>query len=344
MSRNFKIGLLVFISIIVSTFTFYGWQIAKTPNLQTEHDKDFVLYVPTNGTYEGILDSLKKNNVVRDEMSFRFLAKLLKLPQRLKAGRYIIKKNAGNYGVINKLRQGNQDAVRLTFNNIRLKKDLIARIGSKFEFGEAELAKQMNNPEICQKYGFDTTTIVGMFLPNSYEIYWNTKSEKLLDRMHSEYQKFWTAGRISKANAIGFTPVQAITMASIVDAETNKEDEMPRVAGAYMNRYKLPMPLQADPTVVFAWQDFGIKRVTKNLLAIKSPYNTYRNLGLPPGPINLPSTAAIDAVLNYEKHDYLYFCAKEDFSGYHTFAVSYDDHLNNARMYQATLNNRNIMK
>ncbi len=346
MSRNFKIGLFITVSVIITTFTFYFWQMAKTPNFQVDKDKDFALLIPTGGTYEGMLDTLKKNEVVNDQITFRFLAKLLKLPERIKPGRYVLRRNMGNLEAIQKLRNGSQDAVRLTFNNIRLKSDLIQRIGSKFEFGADSLKNLMNDPAVCQKYGFDTTNIVSMFLPNTYEIYWTTKVDKFLGRMHDEYSKFWTPARLEKAKALNYSKAEVSVMASIVDAETNRNDEMPRIAGVYLNRIREGMPLQADPTVIFAWRDFSIKRVTGRLSALDSPYNTYRNLGLPPGPINLPSTVAIDAVLNAEKHQYLYFCVKIDpdgkLLGYHDFAETYEDHLLNARMYQEALNKMNI--
>jgi UPF0755 protein len=206
----------------------------------------------------------------------------------------------------------------------------------------------MSDPAVVAEYGFDTTTIVSMFLPNTYEFYWNTSSKELLDRMHKEYQKFWTEERKQKAKAIGFTPVQVSVLASIVEAEQGRwADERPRIAGVYINRMtskETDYKLQADPTLVFAHGDFAIRRVLTGHKQINSPYNTYKFRGLPPGPINLPSPVSIDAVLNYEKHNYLYFCAKEDFSGYHAFAQTYEEHLKNARLYQAALNSKNIMK
>lgn len=346
MSRSFKIGLFITVAVVITTFSFYFWQITKTPNFQQGKDKDFALLIPYGGTYESMMDTLKKNDVLNDELSFRFLSKLLKLPERIKPGRYLLKPTMGNMDAIRKLRNGNQDAVRLTFNNIRLKEDLIKRIGDKFSFGADTLGALLNDPQVCQKYGFDTTNIVSMFLPNTYEIFWTTKADKFLGRMHDEYQKFWTPVRLEKAKALGYSKAEVSVLASIVDAETNRNDEMPRIAGVYLNRIRQSMPLQADPTVIFAWRDFSIKRVTNRYSALNSPYNTYRVLGLPPGPINIPSTVAIDAVLDAEQHNYVYFCVKLDpdgkLLGYHAFAETYEDHLNNARMYQAALNKMNI--
>lgn len=345
MSRNFKVGAFITMAVITTTFTFYFWQIFKTPNLQMEKPQSFVLYIPRGATYETVMDSLKKHEVINDQVSFRFVAKLLNYPERVKAGRYEIKPNSTNKTVLDKLREGNQDAVRLTFNNIRLKDDLIERIGPKFEFGQAEFREALASPEVCQKYGFDTTTIMSMFLPNTYDIYWNVGTERFLDRMHSEYKKFWTDERLAKAKSINLTPVEVSTLASIVEEEqARKKDERPRVAGMYINRLNSDMPLQADPTVKFALRDFGIKRILTAQLMTPSPYNTYRYPGLPPGPIRLPDQVSLDAVLNYEKHNYTYMCAKADLSGYHAFADNYADHMANARLYQAELNRLKIMK
>ncbi|CAG4991830.1 Endolytic murein transglycosylase [Dyadobacter sp. CECT 9275] len=345
MSRNFKIGVFITLAILTTTFTFYFWQIFKTPNIQVDKQTSFALLIPEGGTYEQVLDSLNKHDVITDQISFRFLAKFLKYPEKVKAGRYVLKPNTSNYNAIKKLVSGSQDAVKLTFNNIRLKDDLIRRIGNKFEFGEDAFRKALNDPEVCRKYGLDTLTIVSMFLPNTYEVFWTTGTEKFLDRMHSEYKKYWNEQRLAKAAAIGLTPVQVSVLASIVEEEqARKVDERPKVAGLYINRLHAGMPLQADPTIKFALQDFAIKRILNDQLRISSPYNTYVNTGLPPGPIRVADFKSLDAVLDYEKHDYIYMCAKADLSGYHAFATNYADHLNNARMYQAELNRLKIMK
>ncbi|GAB2797419.1 endolytic transglycosylase MltG [Rhabdobacter roseus] len=345
MSRNVKIGAFLALAVITTTFTFYFWQIFKTPNLQLEKEESFALLIPEGATYQTVLDSLKAHEVVNDQISFRFLAKLLDYPENVTPGRYVIKPNATNYTVIKKLLSGVQDPVRLTFNNIRLKEDLVNRIGPRFQFGTNELRTALSDPEVCHKYGLDTLTVVSMFLPNTYEIFWDVSTEKFLDRMHSEYQKFWNEERQAKAKAIGLTPVQVATLASIVEEEqARNKDERPRVAGLYLNRLNAQMPLQADPTIKFALQDFGIKRVLHNQLLVDSPYNTYRYVGLPPGPIRVADLTSLDAVLNHEKHNYIYMCAKADLSGYHAFAETYADHLNNARMYQAALNQLNIRK
>ena len=346
MQKNTNLIRIVFIvfALFTTMFSYYIWQITKTPNYQVDEKKGFALLIPKGANFDTVWDSLRVNKIVRDELSFKFLAKLLKYKDNVKEGRYVLKANMGNYEVIKKLRSGDQDAIRLTFNNIRLKKDLIHKIGNKFSFDSTALSKILEDSATAHKYGFTNETFMCMFLPNTYEVFWTTTPDELLGTMKTWYDKFWTEERKQKAKEIGLDPIKAQIMASIVEAETKKADEKPRVAGVYMNRLRDNMPLGADPTVVFAHQDFSIKRVTKALLQINSPYNTYKFTGLPPGPINLPDLASIDAVLNYEKHDYLYFCAKEDFSGYHNFAITFSDHLNNARIYQEALNTLKIMK
>lgn len=345
MSRNLKIGLFLTASILLTTFTFYFWQIYRSPNLQVrENDKTFALLIPRGSTFESVMDTLQKHEVLNDEMSFRFLAKLMKYPDLVKEGRYEIKPRMGNRAALVKLRSGDQDAMPVTFNSMRQKSDLIQRLGSKFEFGPEALGPLLNDPAVCEKYGFDTTTIVCLFLPNTYEFFWTIKPEALLERMGSEYKKFWTPDRQAKAKALGLTQTQTQVLASIVAAETNKRDEQPRVAGVYLNRLKRGIKLEADPTVIFALRDFGIRRLLTRQLAIDSPYNTYRYAGLPPGPINLPAPATIDAVLNAEQHDYLFFVVDARFNGYHTFSKNLSEHLANARLYQQALTRMKIMK
>lgn len=345
MSRNFKIGLFLTVSILLSTFSFYFWQVLKSPNLQIgDNDKTFALLIPKGSTFESVMDTLKRHDVINDQTSFRFLAKLMKYPELVKEGRYEIRPNMGNREALVKLRSGNQDAMPVTFNSMRQKSDLIQRLGGKFEFGPNALGNLLNDPATCQKYGFDTTTIVCMFLPNTYELFWTIKPETLLERMGSEYKKFWTPDRQAKAKELGLTQTQTQVLASIVAAETNKRDEQPRVAGVYLNRLKRGIKLEADPTVIFALRDFGIRRLLTRQLAVDSPYNTYRNTGLPPGPINLPAPATIDAVLNAEQHEYLYFVVDARFNGYHTFSKTLAEHLANARLYQQALTRMKIMK
>jgi len=327
MSRNIKVGAFITMAVLTTSFTFYFWQIFKTPNLQLEAERSFALLIPEGASYESVIDTLQKNEVINDEISFRFVAKLLNYPERVKAGRYLIKPDATNYTVVQKLREGNQDAVRLTFNNIRLKNELIERIGPRFEFGEKKFREALSDPALAQKYGLDTTTIMSMFLPNTYDIYWNVGTERFLDRMHSEYQKFWSDERKAKAKAINLTPGQVSILASIVEEEqARKPDERPKVAGMYINRLQTGMPLQADPTVKFALGDFAIKRILTAQLLTPSPYNTYLNKGLPPTPINSPGAKALEAALAPAAGDWIYFITI-DKQGHSLFTSSYEEFL-----------------
>jgi UPF0755 protein len=344
MFKNKKIlaYLLVAVSTIAATLAFYFWQVAYSPNLNVDGKQKFVLYLPKNATYESMMDTLRTHKIINDEVAFGFMTKRMGLRESLRSGRYEIEPNAANKEIISKIRSGNQDPVKLTFNNIRTKDDLIKKIGTKLDFDSNLLLERITKEEECAKYGFTSETIMCMFLPDTYFIYWDSSVDDFLKRMNSEYKKFWNEKRLSQAQAINMTPIQVGVMASIVQSETNKPDEMPKVAGVYVNRIATDMPLQADPTVKFAVGDFSLKRILTKHLSISSPYNTYRNLGLPPGPIALPERIALDAVLGYDKHNYTYFCAKEDFSGYHNFAATYTEHLKNADIYQAALDARGI--
>jgi UPF0755 protein len=344
MSQNVKIGLFIAVSVITITFSFYFWQIFRTPNLNLEGKKPFALLIPKGTTFDGVLDSLKKNNMLNDEQSFRFLSKLMKYNENVKMGRYELRPDLANHEAIKKLRSGSQDPLTVTFNSIRLRQDLAQKVGAKFAFGPDSLGKYLDDPAVCRAYGFDTTTIVCLFIPNSYEMFWTIKPKALIDRMAVEYKKFWTPERQQKAKALNMSQSEVQTLASIVQGETNKTDEQPRVAGVYLNRLAQGIKLEADPTVIFALRDFGIRRLLTRQLSVDSPYNTYRHTGLPPGPINLPSISAIDAVLNAEKHDYLFFVVDARFNGYHTFSKTLSEHMANARLYQRALTERKIMK
>lgn len=325
------------------SFSFYVYQIFLTPNiLIDEGDKEVELLIPTGATIQTVKDSLTKKDIVHDQKSFFFLTRLFNYNESIKPGRYLIQPKMANFQLIKKLKRGLQDPVKLTFNNIRLKKDLSQKIDLKIEASEHEIDSMMKDAALTKTYGFDTTTIIAMFIPNTYEFYWNTSAKKLFDRMHDEYQKFWSEERLQKAKALGLTPIEVSIVASIVEAETQQRSEKSRIAGVYLNRLKEGMPLQADPTVKFAIGDFSIKRILSGHTLIESPYNTYKYPGLPPGPINLPSVVSLDAVLNAENHKFIYFCASPKNPGFHDFAEDYNDHVNNANRYHKHLNKNKI--
>lgn len=276
--------------------------------------------------------------------AIKTLARHTDYSENIRTGRYPINKTIGSLMFFRKMRNGQQEPVKLIVKSVRTKERLADAMSSKLMVKKEDLLAFLNNNDSCQKFNLDTATIITLFVPNTYEVYWNMSVQKLLKKMNEEKKKFWNADRLKKADDLKLSPEEVMTLASIVDEETANNAEKPMVAGMYYNRLVKPMPLQADPTIKFALNDFAIKRIYNNMLHVKSPYNTYINEGLPPGPICIPSVAGIDAVLNMVHHDYLYMCAKEDFSGTHNFARTYQEHLQNAARYTEALNNKNIGK
>ena len=241
-----------------------------------------------------------------------------------------------------RLSSGQQTPVKLTIPSVRTAERLAEELSEKLMISKAEMLRMLESNDSCAKYGKDTATILCIFIPNTYEVYWDMSADKLMKRMKKESEAFWNEKRSGKAKALGLTTDEVITLASIVDEETANNGEKPMIAGMYYNRYKQGMPLQADPTIKFALKDFEIKRIYNKMLSVASPYNTYKNVGLPPGPIRIPTVAGIDAVLDMVHHEYLYMCAREDFSGTHNFAKTYQEHLKNAARYTKALNERGI--
>ena len=340
-NKKLKIFILLF-SLVSAMFSYYVWQVFKTPNFRVEANQPFELFIPEKASYETVLDTLKKHDLVRDQLSFRFLAKVLNYPEKIRPGRYIIHSEMGNWEMLRKLRNGRQDAYKVVINNFRLKEDMAGRIANQTDYDSAAIYAILDSTELMQQWGFNSETSPAIFVPNTYEVNWTTSFSEFLTKMNRAYEKFWTTKRKSEAEKLGLTPVQVSILASIVYGESKNSKEQARVAGVYWNRLQINMPLQADPTVVFAWKDFTIKRVTSKYTALNSPYNTYRNTGLPPGPISIVPSDVIDRVLNLEHHQFLYFCAKEDFSENHSFAVTYSEHMQNAANYQKVLDQRKI--
>jgi UPF0755 protein len=337
--------MLVFLiagSVLGISLTFYFYQVFFSANTLVESDQPYLLKIPSNSVYKNVVDQLYEERVINDAVSFGFVAKILGYQEAVKPGLYQIDPKMSNLQLVRMLRSGQQTPVRVTFNTIRTKEDLAEKISANLEVSKEQFLELLQDSVYIRKFGVEEETVMSLFIPNTYEFWWDTSAEELFERMHKEYQIFWTDARKQKAQDLGLSQQEVSTLASIVQAESQNSDERPKIAGVYLNRLRIGMPLQADPTLVFAAGDFSIKRLTAKQMAIDSPYNTYKYAGLPPGPINLPDINSLDAVLNYEKHSYLYFCAKEDFSGYHSFAVGYDEHLSNARRYQRALNAANI--
>lgn len=307
------------------------------------------VYVDQDDNYDSLVAKLRPVAKAHCIQAFTILARHSNLTHHVHTGRYALKPSMGAFTVFRHLKNGMQDPVNLVVPSVRTMPDMAGALSKKLMMDSTELVRALTSEDVCRKYGYDTATIAAMFIPNTYDIYWNVSIGKLLDRMKKESNKFWNFERTQKAKAMNLTPVEVITLASIVDEETANNAEKPMIAGMYYNRlmlrnaeYPEGMPLQADPTIKFAWKQFGLKRIYNNLLSIKSPYNTYKNPGLPPGPIRIPSVAGIDAVLNHVKHEYIYMCAKEDFSGTHNFARTYQEHQQNAAKYTKALNERGI--
>ena len=334
--------VLVILMIFGLAFGYWLYRTVMSPNVQTAEGKDVELFIPTGSDYEQLKAILSDARCIVNEKSFNWVAEKKELPANIHPGHYVVKSSMSNNQLVNMLRGGLQTPVKVTFNNMRNVDQLAGRIATQIEADSSSIAMLLHNQEYINQLGFNNYTIPALFLPDTYEFYWNTDAEGFVVRMFQEYNKFWTEERKQQAQAKGLTPVQVSTLASIVNKETNMSDEMPRVAGVYLNRLKSNWLLQADPTLIFAWNDYSIKRVLDRHKEIESPYNTYKYPGLPPGPICIPSITAIKAVLNAEDHHYYYFCAKEDFSGYHNFAKTLAEHNRNAARYQQALNQRGI--
>ena len=339
--KKILIPLIVF-STLLSTTSVYIYQMLFSPNFLI-NQPDKMIIIEDNTDFKTLTNQLIEDTLLNDIISFSFLSKLMKYSENVKEGNYKVKMNMSNYDLISMLRSGNQTPINITFSYSRKINDLAQNISQKLKISEKELMDYIIKNGLSN-YGFDTQNIIGMFLPDTYEVYWDITPKKLLDKMKEEYDKFWNSERIRKLKRVNLSKNEVITLASIVASETNKIDEADRIAGVYINRLRKKMLLQADPTLIFAANDFSIRRVLNKHKKIKSPYNTYMNKGLPPGPIRLSPKKYIDAVLNFEDHRYIYFCAKDDFSGYHEFAITLSEHNKNARKFQRALNKRKIYK
>lgn len=337
--KSIKIG--IFIAIAAFIYLVY---ILFSPNFFLSSDKKAYLYIADSSSFEDVVLNLQQNVKVVNSSAFRQVAGLLHYGAKIRPGRYELKTGMNNFQLVRILRSGRQTPVQLSFNNIRTKEQLAGRLGSQLMADSLSISNLLNDTAFLRTYNLNPSTSVTLFIPNTYEVFWNTNAAELFERMNKEYNKFWTEERKAKAALIPLSLTEVSTLASIVEEESNKKAERPMIAGLYINRLKMDMPLQADPTLKFAMGDFGLKRILLQHILKISPYNTYRNHGLPPGPIRVVSPAAIDAVLNYSKHNYVFMCAKETLNGEHNFAVSYSEHQANAKKYQKALNELKIFK
>lgn len=312
------------------------------PYVFTGSPADGVIKVRRGSSNEVVEDSIARGIDVAFAARVGRLLKLTGTDISQRQGAFNVKQGDSPLRVVRLLRSGQPSGIRFTFNNVRTREEFAERWGSKFMAGKDAMLAVLTDTAACAAVGRTPDNVAGLLLPDSYEFYWDITPEKFLEKMRDYHSRFWTDERRALAGAEGLTPEQVEVIASIVEEETAKADERPMVARLYMNRLATGMPLQADPTVKFAIGDFSIRRLTIPMTRTPSPYNTYLNRGLPPGPIRLPEKATLDAVLHAPKHDYIYMCAKEDFSGRHNFAVDYPTHQANARRYQQALNQRNI--
>lgn len=338
--RNIIAGIVLFFVLLIVGVGIWGYRLAWAPNFVPQ--ETVYVYVGKDKSFTDLCRQLQDSAGCHRIGSFKQLAGVLKYQANMKTGRYAVSPGMSNLELLNDLRRGHQVAIRLTFNNIRFKEDLAERLDEQLMLDKEELLSLLNDSAYCDSLGFTTKTITSLFIPNTYEVYWNIPTDKLMQRMKREYKVFWTDARLEKAKAIGLSPIEVATLASIVEEETAASDEYPIVAGLYLNRIHRGIPLQADPTVKFAVGDFSLQRILFEHLEIDSPYNTYKYAGLPPGPLRIPTIKGMDSVLNYMKHNYLYMCAKEDFSGRHNFAATLAEHNRNANRYRAELNRRKI--
>ena len=335
------VGLLV-----MGFIAFYIYNAMFVPNTSF-NEKSVQITIPTNATYNEVRTIL--NPFLDDMEAFDALASQKKYTSNVKAGRYILKKDMTNNDIINTIRSQNTPFT-LSFNNQGSIEALAGRVGLQIEADSVDLVKIMNDTVVLNKYGFSKATSLGMYLPNSYEFFWNTSADEFVDRMYKEYNKFWNQDRLNKAEAINMTPNEVITLASIVYEESKMKEEQPIVAGVYLNRLKIGMPLQADPALKFAayqlpkYENTIIRRVLNEHKDIDTPYNTYMYAGLPPGLIAMPDLSAIDAVLNSADHKYYYFAADPERIGYHRFAETLSEHNRNARAYHRYLDSKGIRR
>lgn len=314
----------------------FVWWAAFRNNVTTEGE-EYALLIPKDAGFEFVCDQLEADKVLKNMGTFRQVADIRSYPQHIKPGRYTIPAGSGNWDLVRKLRSGDQDEMKLRFRTHWTLRDVANEIGDQLMLDSDDLLRKMEDPQFLSNYDVKPEEVRGLFIPNTYFVYWTLSADQLFKKLKGEYDNFWNSSRKEKAKAKGMTPAQVTTLASIVQAETYMADERPTVAGLYLNRIEDGIPLQADPTVIFATGDFTIKRVLKRHLETDSPYNTYKHKGLPPGPINNPEPSAIDGVLNAEDHKYIFMCAKADFSGYHNFARTLSEHNRNARAYQSAL-------
>jgi UPF0755 protein len=329
-----KAFLFLFVFIVLAA-VFFGWEFFG-PATSFSKEK-YYLYIKTGMDYEEVMALMQKDAVLKSPLFFKLIAKKIDYPSNVKAGKYEIKKGMSLIDIARMLRNGRQTPVNLVITKLRTKEDLASAIGRRFECDSLSVMNFLENNDTLKKYGLDSNTVMASVFPDTYTYFWNTTPSRIFKKFHAASQTFWTEERKQKAHALDLNPVSVYILASIVEEETNKQEDKGRIASTYLNRISKGMKLSADPTIKFAMHNFELKRIYDKYLLVESPYNTYKYAGLPPGPICTPTQETLDAVLNSPKTNYLYFVAKPDFSGYSNFSETFEQHLKYAKEYQKAL-------
>jgi UPF0755 protein len=327
--------------LLILSVGIYAYRIIFEP---IKIDEGTFIFIDGNTTYDDVVNMLDTEVGIPNKKIFHLLAERMNYPNTVRNGRYAIKNGMTMLDIIRLLRSGNQEPIRLTFNNVRTRETLAGRLSEPLMIDSLSLLNALNDITVAENFGFNENTFLAMFIPNTYEVFWNVSIDNLLNRMKREYDAFWNENRRNRAAAIGLSPLEVSILAAIVEEECSLADEYSTVAGLYLNRLRRGMRLEADPTVKFALGDFELRRILFRHLEVESPYNTYRNAGLPPGPIRVPSIQVIEATLSPTQHNYIFMCAKDDFSGRHAFAVTHAEHSRNAARYHRALNERRIFQ
>ena len=342
-SKKIITSIILILLISCGVGGYFAYKAIYQSNVNLGDKRSEIIYIPTGSNFNDVVRILSENNILKECSSFEFLAEKKKYVNAVRPGKYRILAKMNNNALINLLRAGIQEPVELNFNGIRTKTQLISRLCRRIEADSLSLYHAMNDNGYLRKYGFNSDNVQALFIPNTYQFYWNTSVDEFFERMAKEYKTFWTNARKKKAKAIGFSQIDVAILASIVQAEQCCDKEEKKIiAGLYINRLKQNKLLQSDPTVIFVLGDFTIQRVSYEQTQMNIPYNTYVYKGLPPGPIGFATESSIDAVLNYYKNDYIYMCAKEDLSSKHNFAKTYDQHCANANKYRNAMDSRGI--
>ncbi|MCB2378182.1 endolytic transglycosylase MltG [Hymenobacter sp. BT635] len=337
--------LLPVLLLAGSVVLYKAWQLLWKPNVTASAFGPAYLYIRSGSSFQAVLDSLTRHELLRDPETFAQVARWRDYPAHVQPGRYLLTPELGNSALLDKLRLGQQDTVAFTIDAFKYKPQLVRQVARQLEADSAQLRRLLNdNGQLLRRYQLDTTTILTMFLPGPYRFLWNTSATQFLDSAAAMHHRFWTAERRRQADSLKLTPTQVHVLASIVQRETSEPTDKPIIAGVYLNRLRTGMRLQADPTLLWAIGNFGVKRVLNKDKLVDSPYNTYKHKGLPPGPITSANRSSLNAVLKPAAHQYYFFCARPDRSGFSDFAETYAQHKRNARKYQRTLDSLKILR